>query len=401
MFKKEIEVVKENKDMVVKSNELIESSYKIPINAQRILLMAISKINPRNDKFNEVTLDQNEISDLFFSSEKSSKRKDIRKILDLGSSELMSSYFITRDKDDWEKTSWVTKCTYSRSRNEIKIQFHDEMKPFLLSIKERFTGYPIKSIKYLNSSVQIRLYELCLQYKSIGQRTISVDSLRFYLGIEKGKNIQIGHFKNRVIEPSIQQINKTNINVTYEYVKENKKVVGFIFFITEVIQEKKDVELDSLAEIVLELISYNVKKEKAIEIADCNEEEYIRAKIDFAESKFIAGTVKNLTGFLISSIENDFKDKKPDIHIKRSIDEQKKRDQLNETEEKNKKKELDKLELIQKLYAGEKMNSLLEEFIKANKNNKFLMQKYQFHGSKNVFVKKQFSLFLLTKFKDF
>jgi plasmid replication initiation protein len=44
---------------------------------------------------------------------------------------------------------------------------------------------------------------------------------------------RVNDFKKRIIEPSIEEINnKTDLNVTYEYFNEGKKIVGIEFHIS-------------------------------------------------------------------------------------------------------------------------------------------------------------------------
>ena len=45
------------------------------------------------------------------------------------------------------------------------------------------------------------------------------------------KYSHFGHFRTRIIEPSIEEINnKTDLNVTYEYFTEGKMLNDFIFY---------------------------------------------------------------------------------------------------------------------------------------------------------------------------
>lgn len=84
----------------------------------------------------------------------------------------------------------------------------------------------------MKSQYSIRLYEL---FKSVLGKTnwyFSIEDLRKIFMCEKSYS-HIGHFKSRVIEPAIQEINeKTDILVDYEYETEGRKVVGLDCTIT-------------------------------------------------------------------------------------------------------------------------------------------------------------------------
>ena len=83
----------------------------------------------------------------------------------------------------------------------------------------------------MKSQYSIRLYEL---FKSVVRKEIwyyDIDELRRIFMCEKKYSL-MADFKKRVIEPSIEEINsRTDLNVTYEYFTEGRKIVGIEFYI--------------------------------------------------------------------------------------------------------------------------------------------------------------------------
>ena len=84
----------------------------------------------------------------------------------------------------------------------------------------------------MKSQYSIRLYELL---KSVAGKELwyfEIDDLKNIFLCEK-KYDRVNDFKKRIIEPSIEEINnKTDLNVTYEYFNEGKKIVGIEFHIS-------------------------------------------------------------------------------------------------------------------------------------------------------------------------
>jgi plasmid replication initiation protein len=100
-------------------------------------------------------------------------------------------------------------------------------------LSREFTKYALSDIAGMSSSYAIRIYELLVQYRSIGRREISVDSLRIML--ELGKKYPLfADFKKRVIDTAIDQINEYSpLKVTYEQKKTGRKVTHILFSFKE------------------------------------------------------------------------------------------------------------------------------------------------------------------------
>ncbi|MEJ3711166.1 RepB family plasmid replication initiator protein, partial [Acinetobacter baumannii] len=59
---------------------------------------------------------------------------------------------------------------------------------------------------------------------------LEINDFRFKLGIEKHEYKQMGHFKSRVLDPAIQQINEfTDIKTEYVQHKSGRVITGFEF----------------------------------------------------------------------------------------------------------------------------------------------------------------------------
>ena len=123
----------------------------------------------------------------------------------------------------------------------IDVSFHPEMKPFLLSLKSKFTIYDVRNILKLPSSYSIRIYELLKQYEKIGRRKFELQELKEIIGVIEEidnngkKSIKdnyplFGNFKQRVLLKSQRDLKKsTDIEFTFEPKKTGRKVTHLIF----------------------------------------------------------------------------------------------------------------------------------------------------------------------------
>jgi plasmid replication initiation protein len=115
------------------------------------------------------------------------------------------------------------------SQSIIGIRFSKPILPFISNLSREFTKYALSDIAGINSGYGIRIYELLVQYRQIGKREISVESLRSML--ELGKKYPLfADFKKRVIDTAVDQINECSpLSVSYEQKKTGRKVTHILF----------------------------------------------------------------------------------------------------------------------------------------------------------------------------
>lgn len=134
-------------------------------------------------------------------------------------------------KKNWKIFHWLDTAEYRDGTLILKIS--DELKPYILELREMFTKYEYAEILTLSSVYAIRFYELICSFQDLiiqnrGAKpfTFSIDYLRKYFNCED-KYTNSGTFIDKTVESAIQQINKkTNIYVEYKKVASGRKIVG-------------------------------------------------------------------------------------------------------------------------------------------------------------------------------
>ena len=218
-----------NKNHVVKSNQVIEASYQLSAVEQRIVLAAISRI-PKNQPITDDELYPVSVDELkqLGVHEKTAYR-DLKECINR-----LYERSINLSIDDKSiKMRWVQEIQFLDSQSVIGIRFSKPILPFISNLSREFTKYALSDIAGINSGYGIRIYELLVQYRQIGKREISVESLRTML--ELGKKYPLfADFKKRVIDTAIDQINEYSpLKVTYEQKKTGRKVTHIIFSFKE------------------------------------------------------------------------------------------------------------------------------------------------------------------------
>ena len=112
----------------------------------------------------------------------------------------------------------------------VELVFASDVIPLITRLEARYTEYELKQVVGLQSEYAIRLYELIIQWRSVGKTNpISLTELREKLGlVDEYKRIEA--FKRRVLDLAVKQINEhTDINVEYEQHKQGRVITGFTF----------------------------------------------------------------------------------------------------------------------------------------------------------------------------
>ena len=213
------------KELIVKSNQVIEASYQLSSTEQRIVLAAISKISRdaeiTDDEIYRVTVD--DLKNLGV-HEKTAYR-DLKD----GVNRLYERSINLAIDDESIKMRWVQSIRFLESKSVVGLRFSKEILPFISNLSREFTKYSLSDIAGMSSAYAIRIYELLSQYRSIGKREISVENLRTML--ELGKRYPLfADLKRWVIDTAVDQINEYSpLNVKYEQKKTGRKVTHIQF----------------------------------------------------------------------------------------------------------------------------------------------------------------------------
>ena len=216
------------KELVVKSNQVIEASYRLTVIEQKVLLSAIAKI-PKQVAVTDNEIYTVSISDLqnIGSHEKTAYRELKQAV------ERLYDRSINFVDGSVSKIRWVQRIDFNDSKSEIAIRFSKDILPYISNVKANFTQYLLSDVATMKSAYSFRLYELLAQYKSIGKRLISIDDLRLMLDIGK-RYKTTGNLIAWVIEPSIHEINDlTNLIITVLPKKTGRKYTHLEFTIKQ------------------------------------------------------------------------------------------------------------------------------------------------------------------------
>lgn len=243
------------KRKVVEHNSLITSIAKMDKTPLKMFELAVSCIDTENPpKDNTVYLSKTDLF-AFFKVSDNDKHSRFKQAVEKMQKQ---AFFKIKEKKEhgfeFENIVPIPYVKWTDYNDEVKIEFHREIMPYLINLKKNFTQHALSDIAELNSKYSIILYRwLSMNYNQYehysykgGRRveqveayrnpTISMEELRIMTDtVNEYKDFR--NFEKRILKNSIEEITEhTSFNVTYDKIKKGRSIDSIVFHI-----EKKPV----------------------------------------------------------------------------------------------------------------------------------------------------------------
>lgn len=226
-------------ELVVKSNRLVEASYRLTLNEQRIILYAICRCREEEKGLfpNEpVVITADAFAKHFPGIDKTNVYHQLKDAMDALYDRSVTLYETDDDtgKEQVSKTRWISKASYVDGAGRIKVVFTSDVIKYITRLEGAFTSYELEKVGNMTSAYAIRIYEMLAQYKTTGRHTLNLKTLREALQIEPDQYKLTTDFVRKVIEVATDQINKhSDLTVSYKPMKTGRAITDFAFKITD------------------------------------------------------------------------------------------------------------------------------------------------------------------------
>jgi plasmid replication initiation protein len=297
-------------DFIVKNNNLVEARYRLSLQESQVILWLLTQIRPDDEDFKSHKLDIIDFAKII-DVHVDSKYHELRKVTKRLMQRVMEIQDISEDRII--QVSWLSSAIYELKKGFISLEFSPALKPYLLQLKSHFTKINIADTLKLKSIYAIRIFELLLQYQSIGSRKMTVEELRAYCGIEKKEYKLLADFKRKVIERAKTEINnKTEYYIDYTEIKESRKIVAIEWTIKKKDLEQKNLqdrienlekELSQKSNFVADLTAYGFSKSLANKLVKENDEPVIKNALLAVSIQQSRDQVKNPKAMLKTAIK--------------------------------------------------------------------------------------------------
>jgi plasmid replication initiation protein len=207
---------------VVQSNKLIEAKYRLTLQEKRLILWLISQIHQDDLDFKRYEISVIEFAKMMELNPKTQYRE----------MKAITASLITRliqiedvNTKELRQMAWLSFAKWNPDGGYCSVEFHPELKPYLLQLKEQFTQISFADLMGFKGAYTARILELTAQYASTGKRITAIDEIKGWCGIGNDEYKKYSHFKLKVIDPAKKEINdKTKYNISYKEIKKSRKV---------------------------------------------------------------------------------------------------------------------------------------------------------------------------------
>jgi plasmid replication initiation protein len=228
-------IERDERDLVVKSNALIEASYRMTLVEQQLVLFAICAGREQEKMLTKSSLIP--IYALDFAKQFNINHKTVYEQLKEAANTLFNRLIFVHDthpksgKPRTRKIRWVSEVAYTDGDGLVEFQFNERLIPYITRLEAKYTRYELGNVARMTSIHAIRIYELLSQYLTIGARRFELLKLKGMLGV-KNEYSEISDFKKRVLDVAVAQINEhSDLKISYTQEKSGRVVTAIVFSI--------------------------------------------------------------------------------------------------------------------------------------------------------------------------
>ncbi|QKF93236.1 replication initiation protein [Campylobacter sp. CCUG 57310] len=215
---KEITKNLSNRSVVVQSNSMINSKYELTETQQKLILLAIAQIKTADEKFFRYSCTVSELEQKLGVKLNETRLKDLAK-------DILKKPLEIKEQNKWIGCNWFSAFIYHIDQGRFEFEISPTLTPYLLQLKKEFTTYNIEQAIKFSGKYTTRFYQFMIQaqHQRDKKRVFVLEELYELLQLPKTLR-NFAKFRQYVIEPSIEEINKkSDIQVDYEVTKKIRK----------------------------------------------------------------------------------------------------------------------------------------------------------------------------------
>ena len=220
-------------DLVVKSNKLVQAIQTLSLAETRVMQLAIVDARETGKGLTpEHPLELHAAR--YAKAFKVSSDAAYLALIEAEDSLFKRQFTITNEDGTLTKSRWIQDANYRKGEGRILVTLTRVVIEHVTKIdgfEQYFTSYHLKKTSDFKSVYAVRLYELLMQWKSVGKTPpYEVNKFRNQLGIGVNEYARMEAFKRRVLDIAVDQINEfSDITVKYEQHKKGRSISGFSF----------------------------------------------------------------------------------------------------------------------------------------------------------------------------
>jgi plasmid replication initiation protein len=206
--------MKQVNQVVKKSNDLITAKYRLTLIQQYVLHNVISQIHIEDTDFKKYEVNVRSIAENHGIDTKNAYRYIKKSALELNKQPI-----IIGDDIEGIALNWFSSVRYNSNRGSLLVDFHPDLKPYLLQLQSYFTQYENKNIQQFKCVHSLRFYEFLKQKQNLGKGKefyieLTLAEIRSMFCFSDTEYKKTNDLKRFVIEPALKEINdQTDLSI--------------------------------------------------------------------------------------------------------------------------------------------------------------------------------------------
>jgi len=230
--------------LVVKDNSLIDASFNLSLVEQRVMLLAIVEARELDKLTPDTPI---EVKAKAYRDQYKTDESNAYSQLADATKQLFNRQFSYTDQYKGEDcitvARWVNRASYLNDNGAVVLYMSSEVISMISRLEANFTQYLLEQVSDFKSKYSIRLYELLIKYRDVGNsKKFDIKELRSKLGLEDNEYKLNAVFKRDVLDKAIKEISdKADIQIKYEQFKEGRTISHILFkFVKKKEKKPKD-----------------------------------------------------------------------------------------------------------------------------------------------------------------
>ena len=211
-----------DRKIVKQDYHLVNAKYKLDTSEIKFIMTVLSQIDMDDKEFKTYEISVSDLESKLQSEQNETRLKQFSK-------KLMSKPLEVPTNDGWIIFNWFSKIQYVRGKSKFIVRIDDDLKPYLLELKERFVKFNLGYILPLSSNYSIRLYQLLKEHEKLTRRTFTLKELQELLQVPTSLLVY-ADFKRKVLQVAEKElIENCDIFFEFEEIKNGRKVNEILF----------------------------------------------------------------------------------------------------------------------------------------------------------------------------
>jgi plasmid replication initiation protein len=223
---------------ITMSNALVRAGHSLTLAEKRIVMLAVSKLNPlkpvpRESTCTKITaVEYAETFDVdmdtaYSQLQSAAKHLYSRSIMFFEPAHRRNGKPI---KPSRSIMRWVGRATYSDGEAWVELAWWHEILPHLMGIKKQFTEYQLKQVNALRSIHSWRLLELLMRFRSTGWAEYTIEDFCVSMEATDKQRSNFGKVRTQIIEPAIKElVEKDDWQIEWFPIKAGRRVKAVRF----------------------------------------------------------------------------------------------------------------------------------------------------------------------------